>query len=111
MRWYPKIRLTEVDEQGYYNDGVGKKVYQLQLVVVEKPPEEVVGGYIVSALEERCKDDLLLVVLHRECLADGRLPFHLLLGLQQTPGPPALGSSPRSSPRDLRPSLGQGSGK
>jgi hypothetical protein len=43
VRRYPQIRLIEVDEGRHYGDGVGNEMYQLQVVVVEKTPEEVEG--------------------------------------------------------------------
>jgi hypothetical protein len=52
-----------VNERRHYGNGVGNKVYQLQLVVVQKAAEEIPHGEVEAALEEGCKDNLLLDVL------------------------------------------------
>jgi hypothetical protein len=83
MGRYPQICLTEVDEQRNYGYGIGDKVYQLHLVVEEETSEEVAGGDVEPALEERGKDDLLLVILRRKGLARRRLPLHFRLGPQE----------------------------
>jgi hypothetical protein len=72
-----------MDEGRYYGDGVGNEMYQLQLVVVEKTPEEITRGEVEARLKERRKDDLLLHVLGRELHSHRRLPLHLLLRPQQ----------------------------
>jgi hypothetical protein len=49
-----------MDEQRYYIDEVGDEMYQLQLVVEEKTPEEIPHRGVEAMLEERREDDLLL---------------------------------------------------
>jgi hypothetical protein len=50
VRRYPQKHLTEVDEGRHYSEGVGNEMYQLQLVVVQKPAEEVARGKIEAML-------------------------------------------------------------
>jgi hypothetical protein len=54
-------------------------MYQLQLVVEDKTPEEITGREVEATLKERCEDDLLLHILGRELLSHRRLPLHLHL--------------------------------
>jgi hypothetical protein len=51
VRQYPQIRLTEVDKSHNYTEQVENKMYQLQLVVVQKPTEELARGKIEATLE------------------------------------------------------------
>jgi hypothetical protein len=46
VRRYPQICLVKVDNSRHYGDGVGNEMYQLQLVVVQKTPEEVTRGEV-----------------------------------------------------------------
>jgi hypothetical protein len=40
-RWlYPHVHLTEVDEDGHQSDGVGRKMLQLEPVVLQQREEE-----------------------------------------------------------------------
>jgi hypothetical protein len=57
-----------MNESGNYGYGVGNEVYQLQLVVVQQPTEEVSHRKVEVALEEGTENDLLLDVLARELL-------------------------------------------
>jgi hypothetical protein len=41
-----------MDEGRYYGDGVRDKMYHLQLVVVEKTPEEITSREIEATLKE-----------------------------------------------------------
>jgi hypothetical protein len=52
VRRYPQICLIEMDEGRYYGDGVRDKMYHLQLVVVEKTPEEITNREIEATLKE-----------------------------------------------------------
>jgi hypothetical protein len=61
----PIYASQKIYERGDHNNGVGDEVYQLQLVVVKKPPEEFTGGHVEAALEEGGENDLLLIVLCR----------------------------------------------
>jgi hypothetical protein len=57
-----------MNERREYGDGVGDKVYQLQLVVVEQTAKEIPHWEVEAALKVRCEDDLLHHVLIRELL-------------------------------------------
>jgi hypothetical protein len=68
VRRYSQMCLTKVDKGRHYSDSVGNEMYQLQLVVVQKTPEEVARGEVEATLKVRREDDLLLHVLGRELL-------------------------------------------
>jgi hypothetical protein len=51
VRQYPQIHLTKMNGGQNYSDGVGDKVYQLQLVVVEQTAEEIPHREVEAALE------------------------------------------------------------
>jgi hypothetical protein len=73
------MRLIEVNGSGNYGYGVGNEVYQLQLVVVHQPADEVPRWEVEAVLEEGCEDDLLLDVLARKLFPSGSPPLHLRL--------------------------------
>jgi hypothetical protein len=64
-----------MNESRNYGYGVGNNVYQLQLVVVQQPTEEVSHRKVEAMLEEGTEDDLLLDVLARELFPSGTWIF------------------------------------
>jgi hypothetical protein len=58
-------------------------VYQLQLVVVQKPTKVVAHGKVEATLKVQREDDLLLHVLGQELLPHHRLSLHLCFWPQQ----------------------------
>jgi hypothetical protein len=68
-----------MNEGQNHSDGVGDKVYQLQLVVVQQAAEETPHREVEAALEEGHEDDMLLHVFGKELLPSCSLQLHLRL--------------------------------
>jgi hypothetical protein len=71
--------MIEMDERRNYSDGVGDKMYQLQLVVKEKTLEEIPHREVEATLKVRYEDVLCLHIFGRDVLPHCCLPLHLRL--------------------------------
>src|SRR5881394_3910475 len=69
-----QIRLTEVDEGGDVQDGVGIQVDKLNLVKMQKTTEESASGDRESAIEEGFKNHNLTGIRSGEGLSIGGAP-------------------------------------
>jgi hypothetical protein len=83
VRCDAEVGLVEVDEGGEDRDRVGRQVYQLDAVEVQKPTQKIACEDAESALDVREEDDGLAGSLRQECLSRRRPPPDLHLGPQQ----------------------------